>query len=120
MLGNEHAIVSKRALDSYQQVASALAGAPEANFPLFPANNALADQLKMVARTIAAAPTLGVRRQVFFVSMGGFDHHSNLAAGNAAMIGAVADAMRAFYDTTAAMGVQDQVTTFAGWISAAP
>lgn len=114
MIGNEHAAVSKRALDTYQMVASALAGAPAADFTLFPTGNALADQLKMVARMIAVAPSLGVKRQVFFVSMGGFDHHDNLAAKHPAMVGAVADAMRAFYDTTVTLGVSEQVTAFTG------
>lgn len=37
--------------------------------------NALALQLQTVARMIAASGTLGVRRQVFFVSLGGWDNH---------------------------------------------
>ena len=37
--------------------------------------NALAVQLQSVAKTIAANAVLGMRRQVFFVSMGGFDNH---------------------------------------------
>jgi uncharacterized protein (DUF1501 family) len=41
------------------------------------ANDGLARQLRMVARLIAAGQTLGMRRQVFMVSMGGFDTHAN-------------------------------------------
>ena len=44
----------------------------------FPTNNSLADQLKMVARLIGARSTLGSKRQVFMVSIGGFDLHDNL------------------------------------------
>jgi uncharacterized protein (DUF1501 family) len=112
MLGDEHARVSKRALDTYAQVSGALAGAPAANFPLFPTGNSLADQLRMVARLISVSSELGVKRQVFFVSIGGFDLHDNLVAQHPALIGRVADAMKAFYDTTAAMGVADRVTSF--------
>ena len=112
LLGDEHARVSKRALDTYAQVSGALAGAPVANFPLFPTGNSLADQLKMVARLISVSSELGAKRQVFFVSIGGFDLHDNLVAQHPALIGRVADAMKAFYDTTAAMGVADKVTSF--------
>jgi uncharacterized protein (DUF1501 family) len=112
LLGDEHARVSKRALDTYAQVSGALAGAPAANFPLFPTGNSLADQLRMVARMISVSSELGAKRQVFFVSIGGFDLHDNLVAQHPALIGRVADAMRAFYDTTVAMGVADRVTSF--------
>ncbi|GAA0679383.1 uncharacterized protein (DUF1501 family) [Sphingomonas insulae] len=112
MLATEHARVSKRALDTYAQVSGALAGAPASGFTLFPTGNALADQLKMVARLISVSSELGARRQVFFVSIGGFDLHDNLVAQHPGLIGKVADAMRAFYDTTVALGVADKVTSF--------
>ncbi|MEH3045983.1 DUF1501 domain-containing protein [Sphingomonas adhaesiva] len=112
MLANEHARVSKRALDTFAQVNAALAGAPVGNFTLFPTGNGLADQLKMVARMIAVAGDLGVRRQVFFVSMGGFDVHDNILTTQPTLLGRVAAAMRAFHDTTVQMGVADQVTSF--------
>ncbi len=112
LFASEHARVSKRSLDTYAQVSGALAGAPAAGFPLFPTGNSLADQLKMVARLISVSSELGAKRQVFFVSIGGFDLHDNLVAQHPALIGRVADAMRAFYDTTVALGVADKVTSF--------
>ena len=112
LLGNEHARVSKRALDTYAQVSGALASAPASGFTLFPSGNPLADQLKMVARLISVSSQLGAKRQVFFVSIGGFDLHDNLVAVQPGLIGKVADAMRAFYDTTVALGVADKVTSF--------
>jgi uncharacterized protein (DUF1501 family) len=114
LLENEHARVSKRALDLYAQVNSALAGAPAANFGLFPTGNSLADQLKIVARMISVSSELGARRQIFFVSLGGFDMHDGLAAAHPTQIGLVANALRAFYDTTVALGIADRVTTFTG------
>ena len=45
-------------------LSGALAGAPAANFPLFPAGNSLADQLKIVARMISVSAELGARRQL--------------------------------------------------------
>ncbi|WP_375248773.1 DUF1501 domain-containing protein [Sphingomonas sp.] len=112
MFANEHARVSKRALDTYATLSSALGAAPASGFPLFPSNNSLADQLRMVARMITASQTLGIRRQVFFVSIGGFDMHDLLMAQHPTLIGKVSDAMKAFYDTTVAMGVAQQVTSF--------
>ncbi len=112
LLADEHARVSKRSLDTYTQVAGALANAPATNFTLFPGNNGLADQLKMVARLISVSQDLGAKRQVFFVSIGGFDLHDNLVAQHGPLMGKVADALRAFYDTTVSLGVADKVTSF--------
>ncbi|CAN5614133.1 DUF1501 domain-containing protein [soil metagenome] len=112
LLQNEYARVSKRALDTYAQVSSALGGAPAGNFPLFPNGNALADQLKIVARLIAVSSALGARRQVFFVSLGGFDMHDGLATAHPTQTALLANAMKAFYDTTVTLGVADKVTTF--------
>lgn len=111
-MGSEYARISKRALDVQAQLSSALAGAPGSNFPLFPSGNPLADQLKMVARMISVSQTLGLKRQVFFVSMGGFDLHDNLVAQHPGLLAKVSSALKAFYDTTAAMGVANQVTSF--------
>ena len=47
---------------------------------------------------------------MFFVILGGFDMHDDLVAQHPGLIGKVADAMRAFYDTTVALGVADKVT----------
>lgn len=112
LLGSEHAKVAKRALDTYAQVSAALASAPGANFTLFPTGNSLADQLKIVARLISVSNELGAKRQVFFVSLGGFDLHDNLVAQHPGLMGKVGDALKAFYDTTASLGVADKVTAF--------
>ena len=76
------------------------------------AGNNLASQLKMVARLIAARSTLGAKRQVFFVSAGGFDLHDNLIADQAKNMTALNSALNAFYQTTVNLGVADQVTSF--------
>jgi uncharacterized protein (DUF1501 family) len=108
---SEHAKVSRRALDTAAQVSTALAGAPTltANFPT---GNNLADQMRVVARLISVSQELGARRQVFFVSIGGFDNHDNLIAQHTPLLQRVAAAMRAFYDTTVQLGVADKVTAF--------
>ena len=114
LLEDEYNRVTTRAVTSESQITQGLAGVPAANAPFssFPANNPLADQLKMVARLIAARSTLGASRQVFFVSIGGFDLHDNLLSQHPTVLGRVSDAMTAFYNATAALGVADKVTAF--------
>lgn len=114
LLENEYNRVTSRAVTAEAQVTSALAAYPAANAPFstFPANNPLADQLKTVARLIAARSVLGATRQVFMVSIGGFDLHDNLIAQQPTLLARVSEALTAFYNATAALGVADKVTAF--------
>ncbi len=75
-------------------------------------NSAIAQQLLQVAKLIEARAQTGARRQVFFVSLGGFDTHSNELQTLATRLGQLAPALKSFYDATTLLGVQDQVTTF--------
>ena len=115
-LENDYNTVTKRALDSEVAVTTALnltAAAPTGT-PLttvFPTDN-LSQQLKMVARLINGRSLMGNRRQVFFVSIGGFDLHDNLIAQHPAILGNLSAAMTAFYNATVEMGVASQVTSF--------
>ncbi len=111
LLEEGHAAVARRSIAADLQVRAALAGVPDLAFP---ADNPLASQLKVVARLIAARATLGMKRQVFFVSLGGFDMHDSLIANHPVQLGLVAGAIQAFYDATVALGVADRVTTFTG------
>ncbi len=77
--------------------------------------NTLATQLYAVARMVAAGATLGMRRQVFFVSLGGWDTHDfqNVAQPN--LLAKVAHAMAYFDSALASIGGVDrrtQVTAF--------
>ncbi|CAM3567989.1 DUF1501 domain-containing protein [Polaromonas hydrogenivorans] len=113
-LENEYNRVTARAISAQGTVTGALAGLPATNAPFnaFPASNGLADQLKMVARLIAARGNLGIKRQVFLVGLGGFDLHDNLITQQSTLLGLVSNAMTAFYNATAALGVAKQVTAF--------
>jgi uncharacterized protein (DUF1501 family) len=85
----------------------------DARLAPFPASgNNLSDQLRIVARLIAARGDLGTKRQVFFVSIGGFDLHDNLISGQATLMNRLSTAMTAFYEATALLGVADKVTAF--------
>ena len=78
---------------------------------VFP-NSRLGRQLQVVAQIIALRATLGVSRQVFFVSTGGFDTHSNQASSIPNLHSNIAASMRAFYDATMELGVANDVTSF--------
>lgn len=80
--------------------------------PPFNTDNGLAAQLQMVARMIASADQIGAKRQVFFVSMGGFDTHDGLSTSHPDLLGAVAEALSTFQEALHTLKVEPQVTTF--------
>ncbi len=108
---NEHNMVTKRAITAGNELTDAIAATQTIN-TVFPVDNKLGDQLKFVAKMIASADTLTVKRQVFFVSLGGFDHHDGLLTKQPGLLKQVAEAMSAFYDATVELGVANQVTAF--------
>jgi uncharacterized protein (DUF1501 family) len=75
-------------------------------------NNGLAQQLAAVARMIESRGALGVNRQIFFVSMGGFDTHNDQLNQQNNLFGQLGPALKSFYDATLQLGVASQVTTF--------
>ncbi|MDZ7921290.1 DUF1501 domain-containing protein [Rhodoferax sp.] len=114
-LENEYVRVMQRSREAEVHVAAALAGSQSGARPLlteFPTNNPLAEQLKMVARLIQGRDVLGAKRQVFMVSLGGFDLHDNLIAQQPVLMGRVSEAMAAFYRATVELGVAQNVTAF--------
>ena len=72
----------------------------------------LARQLQQVARVIQVREALGLRRQVFFVALDGFDTHSDQLAQQRALFATLDSALDAFSRATAELGVANQVTTF--------
>ena len=100
-----------------QGVVTGLAAAPAYTNPIsgLVEGNSLALQLQTVARMIAAAPGLGVRRQVFFVSLGGWDTHDFQNTTQPNLLAKVAHAMSYFDGALSNVGGIDrraQVTTF--------
>jgi uncharacterized protein (DUF1501 family) len=74
--------------------------------------SSIAQQLLQVAKLIEARAQTGARRQVFFVSLGGFDTHANELATLTTLLGQLSPALRSFYDATVQLGVANEVTTF--------
>ncbi len=111
LMESEHTRVMKRAVEAEAQLTTALATTPALTTP-FSTDNSLAVQMQMVAKIIAARTALGAKRQVFFVSIGGFDLHDFLVAQHPGLLTNVSGAIKSFYDATEALGVSNQVTTF--------
>ncbi len=106
----EYGNIGKRSVDATKTLNDALATGRAIRE--FPKDNSLADQLRMVARLISVAGTLGVKRQVFFVSLSGFDNHDGMAANHPVLMAKVGEAMAAFYAATKDLGVANNVTSF--------
>ena len=110
LFADEYANVTRRSIDAEAKISAALSGLPTMG-TVFPSTS-LGSQLKVVASMIAARANFGLSRQVFLVSLGGFDLHDNLVDNHPALLTQVADAMKAFYDATVELGVSDKVTSF--------
>ena len=99
-----------RYIDNAEALTIALEGAP-ALATAFP-RSSLGEQLSMVARLIGVRGGLGLKRQIFFVSMGGFDHHDQLLASQPEMLAELSQALTAFHAATVELGVANNVTAF--------
>ena len=75
-------------------------------------NSSIAQQLLQVAKLIEARAQVGARRQLFFVSLGGFDTHNNELNVLDTLLGQLSPALRSFHDAMAQLGTANEVTTF--------
>jgi uncharacterized protein (DUF1501 family) len=79
---------------------------------MFPAGNFVASNLRAVVKTILARQALGLRRQTFFVSYGGWDHHGELLGTQAAMLAYLDAAISGFQRALDALGLSNDVVSF--------
>ena len=111
----EYMKVVQRSLATANTLKSALAGAAVpalSNAPIALASDSLARQLRVVAQMIAAAPVLGMRRQVFMVSMGGFDSHANQMRDQPLLMARVAHGVNWFLQALLGQGLLNKVMLF--------
>jgi len=78
---------------------------------VFP-QSGLGSQLAQVAQIMKVRATLGVNRQIFFVSQGGYDTHTDQIPQQASLFADLAASMSAFYQATVELGLANQVVTF--------
>jgi len=113
----------KRSTDAYAALSAALSRVSVPNLPTTPQalsgggalrldQLSLLRQLRIVAQMIAAGQGLGMRRQVFMVSIGGFDTHGNQLRDHPALMGAVAHGIGWFLSTVSTLGLGSNVTLF--------
>jgi uncharacterized protein (DUF1501 family) len=121
----DYATAVQRSMDSATTLNSAYTGVAPASIPAPTAftnpitgaveANTLAIQLQTVAKLIASNVTLGMRRQVFFVSLGGFDTHNFENTQQPNLLAKVAHAM-SYFDTALSnaggVDMRPNVTTF--------
>ena len=72
----------------------------------------LASQLRMILRMISAQKALGMRRQIYFAAIGGFDTHSAQIAEQAALLKMLDNGLADFNQGTVDLGLASNVTTF--------
>jgi uncharacterized protein (DUF1501 family) len=100
----------QHAFQDTKTLSDAFATAPKLA-TVFPTSD-LGQQMQQVAKIIQVRQALGLSRQVFFVSIGGFDTHSDELNSHNQLYADVAGSMGAFYQATVEIGVAQQVTTF--------
>ena len=105
--------ISRRAISLSATINPILSSTTSAATPFFNGlTSSIAQQLLQAAKLIEARAQTGARRQLFFVSLGGFDTHNNELATLTNLLGDLSPALRAFHDATVQLGVESKVTTF--------
>ena len=100
-----------RSIDGQVALSGAMASAAPL-LPVPPAGNSLASQLHAVAQIIGGRSQLGARRQIFFVSLGGFDTHDGQNQVQATLLGRLDAALSYFSQAMAAINASNEVTLF--------
>ena len=75
-------------------------------------SSGIAKQLLAVAKVIEARATLNARRQVFLVSIGSFDTHSNELNTHDQLFAQLGTALKSFHDAMTGIGAGSSVTSF--------
>jgi uncharacterized protein (DUF1501 family) len=104
--------ITKESMDNADVMAAVLQTAPALKTVFPGSSSGVSQNLAMVAKLISVSQALGVRRQIFFVEMTGFDTHGAQDAALTPLFGEINAAMKAFYDATVELDVANQVTTF--------
>jgi uncharacterized protein (DUF1501 family) len=102
--------IVERAQTNIQLLSQVIESAPSTNIT-YP-NSDLAQQLSMVAKLISQQQVLTQPRQIFFVSMGGFDTHDSQAVNHPLLLARLCSALAVFHSNLEQLGKSEQVTTF--------
>jgi len=72
----------------------------------------LSQDLKKIAEIMSVRSHLGVCRQIFFTTFGGWDHHDDVINNQAAMLPILDNALNEFNDAMTELGLHDNIVTF--------
>ncbi len=100
----------KNGLDDSAALNQALASAKALPYT-FPTTS-IGAQLQQVARLVQVSSQMGMRRQIFFCSLGGFDTHTNQLTDQNNLYGQLGPALAVFHQTMQSLPQGSQVTTF--------
>jgi uncharacterized protein (DUF1501 family) len=97
-----------------QYVADILASQPKRDLPIYnvTSTDGFVESLAMIARLIAAQDAFQVKRQIFYVTLGGFDTHRDQLKQHPTLLFQLDEGMALFYQALEALGMENQVTTF--------
>jgi uncharacterized protein (DUF1501 family) len=109
---NTYANVLHDSIEAGAEFKEALDVIPE--FATIFSNESLSQELKIIAKTIAARESLGFERQIFFVRFDGWDHHDQLITEQAEKLTVVNNALVEFKNVLNELGMFNDVTTFVG------
>ncbi len=114
----EYAAIMKRAVGNDTLLTSVLSTIPQHD-DLFPLStdaegtmSRIARQLRMILRMILARNALGMRRQIFFAALGGFDTHDAQLEDHHALLSSLSNALADFQGASNTLGIADEVTLF--------
>lgn len=102
--------VIRRSRDGHIQFQDAVGNVPELQTQF--TDNYLSQSFRMAAYSIAAHEALGMKRQIFFIDYGGWDHHDEVLNAQSDMLYELDTALGEFSDALAELGLGSQVTTF--------
>jgi uncharacterized protein (DUF1501 family) len=102
--------ITSNALADSKVLSAALASAPTLATTFPPSS--LGGQLKQVAQILSVRAALGLNRQVFFCSLGGFDTHNNQIALQQQLFQTLSPALTQFYNATVELNLAQNVTAF--------
>jgi uncharacterized protein (DUF1501 family) len=110
ILRREYARRLRGAIDAQSVFVEALQTAPTIDTPFSPGY--FSQSLRQIARVIGARDALGVTRQTFFVTVGGWDHHDDVLDNQAGMLPMISKGLAEFRDALVELQAFDEVTTF--------
>jgi len=110
ILRREYAHRLRSAIDAQAVFVDALQTSPILNTPF--SSGDFSQSLRQIARVIAVRDALGVSRQTFFISVGGWDHHDDVLTNQANMLPIISKGLQEFRDALVELAVFNEVTTF--------